>query len=257
MPRTVTNNALTPVREVDELVRLHDEIVAEAKISLQKAIRMGELLVSIKGTMPHGSWQTWCSDTLPRISDRSIRNYMRVFNNKDTLLRQEITDPAAAYKALTVPKRQPLPVSPAVTAGAMRAAVSNDGPTVVLDGMGFPIPAHALVYWGRTAEAAGLLQALHMTKRFIETALEAKDKMYLEVNFPSFLADIANAHSHLTVAIPFAVCPTCAGNARTPACTTCRGRGLVSEYYWKHKVPKETKEIRYKAVELMKERNKR
>jgi len=236
--------------EASAIIRLHEEIVAEAKRSLEKAIRLGQLLVDAKASMNHGSWMTWCEDSLPRISERTIRNYMRVFRNKDLLLRQDITDPAAAYKALSEPKRQPFLVS-----NAPRAAASSNGaaPAVVdtLDGMGFPVPAQAHEIWSRRQYAEDLIEAVRKVRGTIERVSTGRDKLFVEVNFRLLIPELKNSESHLETVAPFAVCPSCQGLVLS-ACGTCHGRGMVSEYYWKHMVPKALKEAREKAIELRK-----
>ena len=43
---------------VAEITQLHAQILAAARTALDKAIRLGELLTSIKGALKHGEWLT-------------------------------------------------------------------------------------------------------------------------------------------------------------------------------------------------------
>lgn len=135
-----------------------------------------------------------------------------------------------------------------VTAKSITLAAKESVP-VVLDRTGFVIPTDspAMTHWQRTAEANELLSALSRIKCRMEAAQDNRDKMYGEVNFSSVIADLQSAYQLLKVAVPYAVCPTCQGRVLSP-CSTCKGRGLISEFYWKHKVPNKTKEIREKAI---------
>lgn len=44
-----------------EIKRLHQEIYGELRTSLQKAIRIGELLTEQKDELQHGEWEDWVS----------------------------------------------------------------------------------------------------------------------------------------------------------------------------------------------------
>lgn len=104
-------------------------------------------------------------------------------------------------------------------------------------------------------EIQTLLSALSRIKGVITKGCgnpdpKLNDAMFAELNVSAFMADLQSTFQMLKVALPFAVCPTCQGRVLSP-CTTCGGRGMISEFYWKHKVPEKTKEIREKAVEAM------
>lgn len=128
-------------------------------------------------------------------------------------------------------------------------------PPKLFDRTGFeiPQPSPASTTWLRMDEIQEMLTALSKIKGRVERGCSPgnpkdADLVYTEINFSAFVADLQSAFQLLKVALPFAVCPTCQGRVLSP-CTTCGGRGMVSEFYWKHKVPEKTKEIREKAVE--------
>lgn len=49
---------------VQEIVALHGEIIGHLKRSLEKAIRIGELLAEQKKTVQHGDWIPWMTANL-------------------------------------------------------------------------------------------------------------------------------------------------------------------------------------------------
>lgn len=125
----------------------------------------------------------------------------------------------------------------------------------VFDKTGMEIPADspAMKTWNSIPEVQEMLTNLSRTKTRIERAMESKEPMFAEVNFSNAIADLQSSYQLLKVALPYAICPTCQGRALSD-CSTCRCRGMVSEFYWKYKVPDKTKEIREKAVNTMVEK---
>lgn len=95
MPKVKT----APKSPVAEIVRLHGEIVDSLRRSLDKAILIGELLTAQKKELKHGEFGPWIADNLP-FTDRSARNYMRLFRQRARLKTENVSDLAAAYKAL-------------------------------------------------------------------------------------------------------------------------------------------------------------
>jgi hypothetical protein len=247
-------------------MELHTEIVGSARASLEKAIQVGELIAAIKSDLPHGQFLGYCAEELPGLSKRTIQNYMKVFNNRELLTAQEITDPAAAYRALAAPRPTPAermttdtPQPEVPNTQRLRIQEDERPPLVpppnrpppimpdIYDHTGAVIRGAALVHWNRSQEVRDMLTSLSNIRVRMEQAEAEKDKMYLEVNMSQLLADLSNAFQFLKIGLPFAVCPTCQGLALNQ-CRTCQGKGMVSEFYWKHKVPNEVKELRQKAL---------
>jgi len=48
----------------EEINRLHNELMQDAKMTLCKAIRIGELLCTEKSKLKHGGWLAWCEANL-------------------------------------------------------------------------------------------------------------------------------------------------------------------------------------------------
>lgn len=82
-----------------EIVNLHNEITGILKISLDKAIRIGELLTEQKETLAHGQFTGWIKENLP-FTDRTARNYMRFYENRELLKTENISDLTSAQKLL-------------------------------------------------------------------------------------------------------------------------------------------------------------
>lgn len=61
--------------EKKEVLQLHAEIWESFRMSVEKAIRIGELLTSIKQRIGHGQWGSWVEENLS-FSQRSAERYM-------------------------------------------------------------------------------------------------------------------------------------------------------------------------------------
>lgn len=146
-------------------------------------------------------------------------------------------------------------VAKAVKEHAVKAQQEPADPPKIYDRTGFeiPQPSPACSTWLRMEEVQSMLTALSRIKGVIVGADGGKDALFAEINTSALVADLTSSYSLLKVALPFAVCPTCQGRVLS-SCTTCTGRGMVSEFYWKHKVPEKTKEIREKAIGAMLEK---
>lgn len=102
--------AIAP-NEIEEIRQLHGEINALARTSLEKAIRVGELLTNIKSRLSHGEWLPWIKENLP-FTERTARNYIRLHENRELLKSETISDLTDAYKLLTAkPTPQSAPES--------------------------------------------------------------------------------------------------------------------------------------------------
>lgn len=85
--------------ETTEIVQLHGELEGLARTSLEKAIRIGELLTTIKAGLKHGQWLPFV-ETLP-FSQQTCSRYARLFEERSKLLTvSNLTD---AYRALSQP----------------------------------------------------------------------------------------------------------------------------------------------------------
>lgn len=157
---------------------------------------------------------------------------------------------ASALSKVPPPKRQGI-VSKIVNAGqkVTAAAVSKLAPRPrqkpperFLDGTGLDLPVEVLDLWKRKDEAQALLTQISNLRGLLKAIQDNGDLLFVEVDFTSVQANLSQTYLDIKTAVPYAVCPSCNGvNAKD--CETCNGRGLLSEFYWKHKIPKETKEL--------------
>jgi hypothetical protein len=91
-----------------EIVSLHQEIVGHLRQSLEKAIRIGELLTEQKGSLKHGEFTPWLETNIP-FTDRTARNYMRLYRERDRIKTESVSDLNDAYRLITSQKELPAP----------------------------------------------------------------------------------------------------------------------------------------------------
>jgi hypothetical protein len=84
---------------VQEIVNLHQEILGHLRSSLGKAIKIGQLLSEQKSNLAHGEFTTWVKVNIS-FSDRTARNYMRLFKERDKLKTENVSDLGDAYNVL-------------------------------------------------------------------------------------------------------------------------------------------------------------
>ena len=90
-------NAWAPA--VSRITLLHQSIVDYARLSLDNAITIGEILSGIKDTLKHGEWLPWIEQYAP-FAERTARNYIKVFVNRVALKSASVADLGAAYSFL-------------------------------------------------------------------------------------------------------------------------------------------------------------
>lgn len=83
--------------------QLHEDLIGMFNRGLTIAIEIGELLESKKTELSHGSFGNWINDNLI-FSDRTARNYMNIYRNKDRIL--EAKTISEAYKMLSPGKTE-------------------------------------------------------------------------------------------------------------------------------------------------------
>lgn len=92
--------ALSPVAEI---AQLHGAIIAAARDSLSKAIRVGELLAERKAKLKHGEWLPWIAANLPFSQPTAFR-YMRCYDRRDEIKSFTLNNLTDAYKLLAAPQ---------------------------------------------------------------------------------------------------------------------------------------------------------
>jgi hypothetical protein len=91
---------------VDEIRKLHGEVLDQLRLSLEKGIRIGQLLVKQKGSLEHGEWLPWTEANLP-FDERTARRYMTVYHNRNVLKSDNVSGLTEAYKLLAAKVEKP------------------------------------------------------------------------------------------------------------------------------------------------------
>ena len=94
-----------------EINRLHGEICQAARTTIEKAIRIGELLTEQKAGLKHGEWLPWLKANV-QFSARTASNYLRVSESRFRLKSETISDLTDAYNALTEHTESEQPANP-------------------------------------------------------------------------------------------------------------------------------------------------
>jgi hypothetical protein len=97
---SATNGPLSET-ETDrvEIKKLHEEICERGRITLDKAIRVGELLSNRKSKCKHGKWIPWLIENV-EFSESTACNYMRLFKNRGKIKSATLADLTDAYSLL-------------------------------------------------------------------------------------------------------------------------------------------------------------
>lgn len=103
---TTTNSAVKAsmvtagFNAVDEICLLHRDILESARTTLNKAVRVGELLAEQKAKLKHGQWLPWIAENLP-FDRATAANYMRVYTRRDELKCKTVLHLSNAYRLLS------------------------------------------------------------------------------------------------------------------------------------------------------------
>ena len=89
---------------VTQITDLHSKIISHLRQSLQKAIKIGELLTEQKKSLRHGEWGPWIKRNLP-FSDQTARNYMKLHHHRDTFKIKNVLNLTEAYRLLSEEKK--------------------------------------------------------------------------------------------------------------------------------------------------------
>jgi hypothetical protein len=84
----------------NEINHLHDEIMDHARISLAKAIQIGEALQAWKERLGHGNWMPWFKANI-RFSLKTADRYRLLYARRDELKFDNVTNLADAFRFLS------------------------------------------------------------------------------------------------------------------------------------------------------------
>jgi hypothetical protein len=81
------------------ITRLHQQIMAATRATLQNAIRVGELLSQTKASLKHGQWLGWLELNI-NFDVRTAQRYMRIFERREELKNDSVSYLTQAYVLL-------------------------------------------------------------------------------------------------------------------------------------------------------------
>jgi hypothetical protein len=96
----LTNSLDDDLKVVQEIKQLHQEFGIAYKMSVDRAIRIGELLTQQKAKSGHGYFTRWIATYLP-FTDRTARNYMKLYENRERLKTENVSVLSEGYKPLS------------------------------------------------------------------------------------------------------------------------------------------------------------
>lgn len=97
--------APVPIEKTQQIKDLHVQIIQKLQDSLDMGIRLGGLLTEVKEDLKHGEFGGWIKTNMP-FTDRTARNYMKLYQNREKLKRKSVSDLKTAYKLLTTSKTE-------------------------------------------------------------------------------------------------------------------------------------------------------
>jgi Protein of unknown function (DUF3102) len=93
------NGAVALSGVVIEINRLHAEICQAARTTIDKAIRIGELLAEQKEALKHGEWLPWLKANV-EFSRQTADNYRRVYEKREDIKLLSVGNLTDAYRLL-------------------------------------------------------------------------------------------------------------------------------------------------------------
>lgn len=88
----------------EKINSLHRSLCDTMKITITKAIQIGELLSQQKEKLEHGYYTKWIEEELD-FTVRTAQNYVRIYNNRDLIVKNEnVSCLSDAYRLLAEPK---------------------------------------------------------------------------------------------------------------------------------------------------------
>jgi hypothetical protein len=120
------SNTIDPTRgqgnRASEINRLHKEFGEGLRLTLEKAVHIGELLVAAKAECGHGNWLSWIKTNLS-FSEETANRYMRCFYN-----REQLNSPSAGY--LTIEDAARMSSQPSEEEAAINSSLPTNSPSV-------------------------------------------------------------------------------------------------------------------------------
>lgn len=123
----------------------------------------------------------------------------------------------------------------------------KDEDPVRVDCTNFIIPPELVELFDRRDEIVEMRKAVSQIRSALRRAQEADDRLYRDMSMSMVISELDAVYTSLGNSIPFALCPYCQGVTRDH-CKACRGRGFISEHFYKHVCDPELIVIRDKVI---------
>jgi hypothetical protein len=102
MDKAIMKRTKHPViNRSDQICQLHADIVGNLKMSLEKAIQIGELLTEQKKELKHGQWGHWIRKNVP-FTQATAANYMRIYEHREEFKFKNDLNLSEAYGQLII-----------------------------------------------------------------------------------------------------------------------------------------------------------
>lgn len=88
---------------IDEIQNLHNEIQGHIKMTVEKAVRLGELLTAVKEMLPFGEFGKWIESNCG-FSVRTSQRYIKVFEKRQEHKYDTVSHLSEIYNLITPPK---------------------------------------------------------------------------------------------------------------------------------------------------------
>lgn len=120
-----------------QIIHLHSEICGYMKMSLKKAMKIGELLIEQKKRILRGGFTRWVEANMP-FTVRTGQNYMKLFLYKEQLQAEKITSLCDAYASINGEATPNEVISATDSTDVTSPGCSVVGSTVNIDGFELP-----------------------------------------------------------------------------------------------------------------------
>lgn len=139
-----------------------------------------------------------------------------------------------------------------VSAAAKEIRAKKAEKEIQRDSTGYAIPDTRLELWARRGEVRELLSAISSARAALQRVMKAEldsgqaDPLFSGANVNGAYGHLCNAWTMVSMALPYAVCPTCQGRA-SDSCKVCNGRGLIPKHTFENAFPPDLIAIREKS----------
>jgi hypothetical protein len=237
----------------NEIIRVYDDLKSYAKLTIENAIRLGELLSHQKELLGHGAWGDWVDENLP-FSSKSVQRYMKLYANREHLKNDNVSYLGEAYKLLTDSKDEPdqenieenqsetgyenmeakesepdandIPIEGEIVDEPEPATRPKTVEAEVMDSVGNVVPQSLRQLFLDQQEIKNFMRQLDTFKTDVLQAAKEKPKLWHFFRINPFGVEVGNIKRVLKFTLPFSICPFCRGRGPMECC--CKSGGFLN-----------------------------